>query len=678
MVETVTEDVVWRAAPGAWRRAWEPPLDRILDRGQILDAPIGPLSPARAALGGELAAAEADRVIAAARLIANGRAGYFGYPVVDVPAGVVSRDPFTGRSWPDVHGKRLDYRRATGGDPKWAWEANRLQRLPLLSLAARLSGDGALDASSRERALAWVRSARPPYGIAWSNGFEAALRGISLALVYDTLRGTPAPADATFTRALWQHARWIERDRSFGSSANNHLLGEAVGLLTISILAPELRAAERWERQALAVISQQADMQILRDGTSPEQAFAYHLFVCDLLLLATALLGSDRTPPAVISALRRAGDAIAAQVAGGEPDPAYGDSDDGRAFLFDADEIRSAPGVASSIACAVGHRACAELAGAPDLPAILLFGTDGVSRFGDPDGVPAAQSSLLGDGGIVVLRRRGVRALFDVGAIGYLQIAAHGHADGLSLVVSDGADELVVDPGTGTYFGDATRRHQMRGTEAHSTLSVGGADQARYGGPFLWLDHPDIRLVDVDIDAGVAVGEVRSAAGSAVRHRRAVLMLPTGAILIYDRVDGAGAEHLVLTWPLHPALRISRRGGNVVDGHIDGRLRLVISVAGTRRDHVADPQLTTVEGEWSRRLERVDPAPVVRATLAGGSPAEVATLLVPAQGRHIEDPQLVLEGSGEVTTAGFVLDGSIVRVHLDVGADPVAIVLLPE
>lgn len=674
-VETIAEDALWRAVPGAWARAWEPPLDRIRDRAHAADSPIGPLSEGRVAFVHEQAPAEAGRVVDAGRLAATGRAAYFGYPAIDVPSGTVARDPFTGDAWPEKHGKRLDYRRAGAGDPKWAWEANRLQHLPLVSLAARLSGDSELGWSARERALAWVRSSRPPYGIAWSNGFEAALRGISLALVHDALRGVQPKGDETLLRGLWQHARWIERDPSVGSSANNHLLGEAVGLLAISTLSPELRDAERWRARATAVIAREVDAQILGDGSSAEQAFAYHLFVCDLLLLATALLTPARTPPTIIAALRRAGDAIAAQVAPGEPDPAYGDSDDGRAFLFDAEEIRSSRGVAAAIACAVGHRACAALAGTPDLPALLLFGADGASRFANAEGEPAPASSVLPDGGIVVLRRAGVRALFDVGAIGYLGIAAHGHADGLSLVVSEGPDELVADPGTGTYFGDAARRRRLRGTQAHPTLSLGGADQARYGGPFLWLDHPSIRLVDADVTNGIAVGEVRSGVGRAARHRRAVVMLPTGAILVYDRVDGADAEDVVLTWPLHPSLRVSRRDSSSVEGLIDERPRLLIAVTGTRRNAVSDPAVTITEGEWSRRLERVDPAPVVRATMGGGAPAELATLIVPARGRKLPDTQLALTGTGGVPTVGFVLDETSFRVRLEVGSDPVDVAL---
>jgi hypothetical protein len=50
-------------------------------------------------------------------------------------------DPFSGSSWPRKHGKRIDYRRDGPGDPKWIWELNRCQDLPLLVSAMLVSGD---------------------------------------------------------------------------------------------------------------------------------------------------------------------------------------------------------------------------------------------------------------------------------------------------------------------------------------------------------------------------------------------------------------------------------------------------------------------------------------------------------------------------------------------------------
>ncbi len=242
-----------------------------------------------------------------------GRVQFFGYPAVELQEGRTEDvDPFTGETWPDRHGKRIDYRHLVVGDPKWIWELNRCQGLSVLTAAWLVTGDERYGRAASDRLLAWIRSHPPGRGIAWSSGFEAGIRAISLALTIDGLRESPFLTDAELAlalTALWQHGRWIRRDPSLGSSANNHRIGELVGLVVIASLAPELRDAPRWRSEALEELAAEAGRQIRSDGTSAEQAFSYHLFVVDLLLLATAVLDAceQSVPPQVTSAIERSG-----------------------------------------------------------------------------------------------------------------------------------------------------------------------------------------------------------------------------------------------------------------------------------------------------------------------------------------------------------------------------------
>ena len=57
----------------------------------------------------------------------------------------------------------------------------------------------------------------------------------------------------------------------------------------------------------------------------------------------------------------------------------------------------------------------------------------------------------------------------------------HGHYDALSVEAWADARPLVVDPGRYTYAeGDPNWRHWFRGTAAHNTVTVDGADQTPY------------------------------------------------------------------------------------------------------------------------------------------------------------------------------------------------------
>ena len=668
---------LWNVARTTWARRWEPAWDRI-GTSALAGEPLGFITKERTALAAEAAPGAVSGLLERAAALLEGRVRLFGYDEVqlDDPPDY-TRDPFTGRRWPDAHGKLLDYRRAGGIDPKWIWDLNRCQDLPLLCVAWHLTGERRFADTASRRLLHWLRTSHPGRGIAWSNGFEAGLRGTSFALTLDALRGSGViePDDASLVlRGLWQHARWALRDHSFGSSANNHLIGEAAGLVAMGLLAPEVAESETWVNRGLAWLELEADRQILPDGAGAEQAFAYHLFVCDLFALVASLLEARgrELPPAIRAALQRSAGAVTLQVCRGEPDPAYGDDDNGRAFLFDAEEARTARGVAATLACAVGDGAAAQLAGSADFPAALLFGSAGLERFHPADG-QAPADGVLPNAGVVVLRRDGVRTLFDVGPLGYLGIAAHGHADALSVAISDGPNELIADPGTGTYFGDPELRHGFRSTRAHATVAVDAGDQAVYAGAFLWLRHPTSSLQHVDLDAGWAIGETDAWRGLAdpVRHRRAVLVLSNGTVLVYDRLDARRSHRYAQSWPLHPSLELRERSPSVFEAFADGRSSLLASFAG------AGPVVVTHDrnGRWSRTLERIEPASTLRAELEQSGRGELVSLLVPTRGDGAHpDPALQLSADGSATIATFILKGSgkwDVRFDLDDADEPV-------
>ncbi len=85
----------------------------------------------------------------------------------------------------------------------------------------------------------------------------------------------------------------------------------------------------------------------------------------------------------------------------------------------------------------------------------------------------------------------------DGGPHGYLAIAAHAHADALSIEVRCGGVDILADPGTYCYFGEPEWRRYFRSTVAHNTLELDGEDQSLSGGPFLWLRHAPARTVEV-------------------------------------------------------------------------------------------------------------------------------------------------------------------------------------
>jgi hypothetical protein len=73
--------------------------------------------------------------------------------------------------------------------------------------------------------------------------------------------------------------------------------------------------------------------------------------------------------------------------------------------------------------------------------------------------------------------RDGAIALLDVAPLGPDYLPAHGHADTLSFELSLGEQRLIVNGGTSRY-GSGEQRLRERGTAAHSTVQVAGADSS--------------------------------------------------------------------------------------------------------------------------------------------------------------------------------------------------------
>ena len=109
----------------------------------------------------------------------------------------------------------------------------------------------------------------------------------------------------------------------------------------------------------------------------------------------------------------------------------------------------------------------------------------------------------------------------DGGPHGFLSIAAHAHADALSVEVRYGGVDILADPAPTATTASPPWRSYFRSTIAHNTVEIGGRNQSIEGGPFLWVRHAQAREIDVTDD-----GEVAELDG---RTRRVQSARPAGA-----------------------------------------------------------------------------------------------------------------------------------------------------
>jgi uncharacterized heparinase superfamily protein len=566
---------------------------------------------------------EVDAVVRAADAALGGTFAFFGGTPVRYPGRIDwNYDPRAGCRWPDKPASRINHR-THRADPKWIWELNRLQHLPWLAQAWLFTGDDRYAEGALDQLDSWLDQNPTGRGIAWRGGFEAGLRAISVAVAVQGLRHARAMTPERYRRiatVLAESADLCWRDRSRFSSANNHLLGELAGAATVGILFPELAKAGQWERDAMAALAQEADRQILPDGAGAEQSSLYLVFSAQLLLVPAALvrLRGDRPPPAILSAVRRSAEFLAGLAGAGNPMPRYGDEDGGFALRLQPEPV------------ATLERHLALVEGAPgDLPARWLTRP----AAGPEPGVRAARTGdwYAPHGGLVVLRGPASRIMMDVGPLGYLSLAAHGHADALAVTIADDGHDLVGDPGTGSYYAEPSWRRAFRGTRMHATVAVDDLDQSVAAGPFLWTRHAVTTVRSVDLERGVVEAEHDGyrRLDAPVRHRRYLVAAPDRDwVLVLDLLDGTGRHRFRTSWPLHPDLDVEDRENTQV---VLRAGRPVLQVAATSttacrpyRVRGADDGL----GWWSHRFESRTPSWLIGTVVEDAEcPVAMATVL---------------------------------------------------
>jgi hypothetical protein len=256
--------------------------------------------------------------------------------------------------------------------------------------------------------------------------------------------------------------------------------------------------------------------------------------------------------------------------------PREGDSDNGWGLAVDPPDAYRWASLLATGAGVFGPRPWWPPTPPPDVRAALL-GDVLVGHFPSVSGRPMSRRAHFEDAGMVLVRStldgREVWCRGDVGPHGYTAIAAHAHADALSLEVRIDGVEVLADPGTFCYHGEPVWRQYFRGTSSHCTLQVDGRDQSESGGPFLWSRHAATRLLAASgLDAGpvamwAAEHDGYSRRRAVLLHRRTVELHRSEArLVVIDRLIGAGRHEVCLTFPLGPSVccqvdgRVARLG----------------------------------------------------------------------------------------------------------------------
>lgn len=523
----------------------------------------------------------------------------------------------------------LDHRALPGGaDIKLIWELSRWTHLTRLAMAAYVLGDQ----RAAEKCLAWLEDwvmHNPPYrGWNWTSALEAGLRLIQFTwidallgnlrfTIYDSRGANQTERLRQLRRAILPPHVWFTwRHRSFGSSANNHLLGELAGLIAATVRWPELNRLctsldnlhGRWEHEVLG--------QFAEDGGNREQALNYHLFSWELCWQTRAALteaGRTIAPEVHERLLRAAQFFVEVQV---PTDPwDYGDSDNAYVTPFSSEEHRSVAEWIQWFNSASDAGAIEFWLGVcPGLPQLAHRVT----------GVHLPGLTHLDISGQAVLRRDLWTLRVDASLLGYMKTAAHGHLDALHMGLWREGVALVIDPGTGAYYADQRLRGWLTSRAAHNCPSPLDAEWPRRLGPFLWAGKhalPEMAVEWNHFEVGVCLRDQ-------IIERRVVPLETESGLLVEDRClwNNESAEERDLLpfsvrWQFAPESRIE-----TLD---ERRFRI------TRRGVAMEVQ---VSADWAEVFCVMEPNQVAQAD----PDAPLAGTVSPAFRRTIWAPYLKL------------------------------------
>jgi hypothetical protein len=494
---------------------------------------------------------------------------------------------------PLVFGPTLDYRdERTCGDIKYVWEHNRHHHLVELAKAAYLTRDQRYADEIFAQVDSWITQCPYPLGVQWSSALESAIRVISWTFASAFLHALPAEMLAPHQAALqrWsasahEHLGFIKRNFSRFSSANNHLIGEACGLF-VGASCFQFRESAAWQARAREILEREAIAQHWPDGVNKEQTTSYQVFVFDFLMLAGLLgrsQGKDFTH-GYWECLERMAEFVSALIDNKGEVPHIGDDDDGAVAILSHHSPLTVHQSLLSVAAALFGRAdFREHAGGFDERAFWLLGPEGERLF-EHAAIRPATGLAFRDGGYYILKGHEAWVLFDCGPLGYLSLAAHGHADALSLFLRYKEKNFLIDPGTYAYHTRKLWRDYFRGTAAHTTVRIDRCDQSEIAGNFMWGRKASARLLEFSARSvsGTHDGYMRLA--SPVGHTRTVTLSPENAsVVITDSLSTEGPHTVELFFQCDPECVIRQEGQQVA--LVQGAARIAI-VPDIRMQHV--------------------------------------------------------------------------------------------
>jgi hypothetical protein len=497
------------------------------------------------------------------------------------------KDIISGEEFPSVFYRKINIRDNPNLSAKYVWEINRLQFLTNICLNYSVSKSNADLHLFIEINRYW--SAQNPFlaGINWYSNIEVNLRLITWFLCWEILDADQILSTddefKKFVEEVWipliyKHCIYSFEHPSKYSSANNHLISEYAGLF-IASSKWKFKESEKWIRYGQKGLEDEIIKQHSKDGVNKEEASEYIQFIADFFLLSF-IVGENTNRPFskqfkqqfhkifcyIYDLLDCNGNFIK-----------YGDEDDGKCFILDFDgKYNNFKSLLTSGAIIFNDPVLKSKGNGFDLKNQMLFGNSVKDMFESiPGDLNTEDSKFFKEEGHFFFRKmdngKEIFLHFDAAQLGFLSIAAHGHADALSFILHVDGQPFFIDSGTYTYHTEPEWRSYFVGTLAHNTIRINQRDQAVNGGSTLWINHYKAKVIELksENDIEYVTATYDGYLNENAQHIREIMFdkvkdefqITDKIIIIKNR-----KTDIEITFHLHPNVEITQSSAN--DYHI--------------------------------------------------------------------------------------------------------------
>jgi len=488
------------------------------------------------------------------------------------------KDIFSNQSFPKIFSKRINILSNPSLSAKAVWEINRLQFLMKIAIDYNRTKDDAHLCLFIKILESWISDNPYLKGINWYSNIEVNLRLINWFLCWEVLDADRLMvenkifkefAEKDWIPSIYSHCIYSYQNPSKYSSANNHLISEYSGLF-IASSKWKFQESEKWKQYSKKGLEEEIVKQHSQNGINKEEAAEYIQFITDFFLIAFVVGEKTKNPFSLKykSYLHNIFNYIFNFLDSKGNFPPYGDEDDGKCFIVDFDErFNNFKSLLTSGTIIFQDPRLKTKSDGFDLKNKLLFGESGRNAF---ESVPSVsikeKSEFYKEEGHFFFRGEKnddeIYLHFDAAPLGFLSIAAHGHADALSFILHVGGQPFFIDSGTYTYHTEPLWRNYFMGTLAHNTIRINKLNQATIAGPTLWLKHYHTKVLKTESNEeyDLVRAQHNGYENIGITHVREIIFEKKNRVVkILDNIDSEKSDAFLIEMPfhVHPLIKIS-------------------------------------------------------------------------------------------------------------------------